>query len=144
MSRRTDVELVYEGLSVFARRAREMSAEFHPGLTLVAYTQLSYIDARQDVRATDISADWGLDKSTVSRQLDGLVAAGLIERTGERPGRRGQVLQLTRAGRRALAAAETSIRRALVVHLKAWDDADVASFGALLARFNEIEVSAGR
>jgi DNA-binding MarR family transcriptional regulator len=124
---------------VKARRARELSAELHPGLSLVAYTALSYIEARPDTRSADIAADWGLDKSTLSRQINQLVAADLLVRTGERPGRRGQQLELTPSGRHALDAAAESIRARLIGALQTWTDHDVRTFTKLMIRFNGLQ-----
>lgn len=138
MTREADLELLYEELTVFARRARELSSELHPGLSLVAYTVLSYIETRPDSRAADIAADWGLDKSTVSRQLNQLVDDELVTRTGERPGRRGQQLELTVAGRQALDAAGQSIRTLLYGQLGDWTDRDIAKFTQLMTRFNDV------
>jgi DNA-binding MarR family transcriptional regulator len=129
-------EAVYEELSVFARRARELSADLHPGLTLTQYTLLSFVQARPGTRATDIAAAFGVEKSTVSRQLDQLAAATLLRRGGDHPDLRGQVLTLTAKGRRALDTAARSIRSALEDQLGNWDAADVATFARLLARFN--------
>jgi DNA-binding MarR family transcriptional regulator len=138
VARVSDLEQLYDGLTVFARRARELSSELHPGLSLVAFTMLSYVETRPDTRAADVAADWGLDKSTVSRQIDQLAAAELITRTGERPGRRGQVLELTDTGRQALNAAAGSIRERLYRQLHDWTDGDIAAFAQLLARFNDL------
>lgn len=138
VGRTSDLQQLYDGLTVFARRARELSSELHPGLTLVAFTLLSYVETRPDARAADIVADWGIDKSTVSRQIDQLAASGLITRTGERPGRRGQVLQLTDTGRRALNDAAGSIRERLYRELNDWTDRDIATFARLMARFNDL------
>jgi DNA-binding MarR family transcriptional regulator len=139
MARTDDLEQLYEGLTVFARRARELSAELHPGLSLVAFTILSYIEARPDTRAVDIAAEWGIEKSTMSRQISQLEAADLITRTGERPGRRGQHLELTVAGRTALDAAAASVREALFHQLHDWTDRDVATFARLMSRFNQLD-----
>ena len=139
MTREKDLEQLYEGLTVFARRARELSTELHPGLSLVAFTLLSYIESRPDARAVDIAADWGVDKSTVSRQINQLECAALIARIGERPGRRGQQLELTAAGRDALAAAAESIRALLFKQLQDWTEADIRTFAGLITRFNQLQ-----
>jgi DNA-binding MarR family transcriptional regulator len=139
MPRETDLQQLYEGLTVFARRARELSSELHPGLSLVAYTVLSYIETRPDTRSADIAADWGLDKSTVSRQINQLVAAGLLIQAGERPGRRGQQLELTSPGRQALEAAAESIRSRLYSALQTWTDRDIHTFTKLMTRFNRLQ-----
>src|SRR6478736_1440913 len=70
MTRETALEDLYHGLTTMARRARDMSDELHPALSLVAYTLLTEIDLTPGTRAADLCAHFGLDKSTLSRQLD--------------------------------------------------------------------------
>ena len=89
------VNHLYQGLATLMRRRAELSAEVHPGLSLTAYTVLTQIQAAPGTRACDLADLFGLDKSTVSRQINELQAAGLIGREGERPGRRGYTLVLT-------------------------------------------------
>jgi DNA-binding MarR family transcriptional regulator len=84
-----------------------------------------------------LASIYGLDKSTVSRQIDQLECAGLLRRVGERPGRRGQVLELTDAGTDALATAADSVRAVLAASLVDWQDRDLRAFATLLARFND-------
>ena len=143
MSREADIEELYEGLSLLVRRSREFSAVLHPGMTLVAYTLLGQIEARPGIRAADLASMFGLDKSTVSRQIDQLVSQGLLRRSGERPGRRGQVLELTAAGTTAMVAAADSVRAALVASLGEWANEEVGTFALLLRRFNDHTSSIG-
>ena len=96
------VNHLYQGLATLMRRRAELSAEVHPGLSLTAYTVLTQIQAAPGTRACDLADLFGLDKSTISRQLNELQAAGLIGREGERPGRRGYTLVLTAQGQRQL------------------------------------------
>ena len=74
--------------------------------------------------------------NTVSRSVDQLVATGMLRRAGERPGRRGQILQVTPAGNEALASAADSVRGALQKRLADWDDDAIANFAALVTQFN--------
>ena len=136
MAREAALEDLYQALSTLVRRSRDLGADLHPGLSVVAYTLLVQVEAEPQARAADLAAHFGLDKSTVSRQLDQLVAAGLLRREGERPGRRGQCLALTGAGRQALAGAAREVRCCLAQWLADWDDADIATLGGLMARFN--------
>ncbi len=106
-------------------------------MSLVAYTLLAQIDVTPEARAADLAAHFGLDKSTVSRQLEQLIAAGLLRREGERPGRRGCGLALTTAGQQHLAAAAQAVRCQLAEWLTDWDERDVAAFGQLVSRFNQ-------
>lgn len=137
MAREAALEDLYQGLSTLIRRARDQSDDLHPGLSLVAYTLLDQIGSCHEARAADLAAHFGLDKSTVSRQLEQLASAGLLRRECERPGRRGYGLVLTDAGRQLLDAAAQAVRDRLHEWLSDWDDADVASFGALVSRFNQ-------
>src|ERR1700678_2637880 len=102
MPRTTHVASLYEELSLLVRRSQEFSAEIHPGLSLVDYALLKRIAGSPGVRAADLAALFGLDKSTLSRQVNVLVDRGLVARTGERPGKRGVVLELTDDGEVAL------------------------------------------
>jgi DNA-binding MarR family transcriptional regulator len=137
VTREAALEDLYHGLTTMARRARDTSGDLHPGLSLVAYTLLTEIDLTPGVRAADLCAHFGLDKSTLSRQLDQLISAGLLRREGERPGRRGSVLALTPAGQQHLAAAAQAVRDRLAERLGGWDDGDIATFAHLITRFNQ-------
>ncbi len=137
LSRDAVLEDLYQGLSTLVRRARDLGDDLHPGLSLVAYTLLARLDITPEARAADLAAHFGLDKSTVSRQLEQLISAGLLRREGERPGRRGCRLALTDAGHRHLAAAAQAVRCQLADWLTDWDDRDLAAFGQLVSRFNQ-------
>jgi DNA-binding MarR family transcriptional regulator len=141
MAREAALEDLYQGLTTLARRARDVGDRLHPGLSLVAYTLLAQIDVTPGMRAADLAAHFSLDKSTLSRQIEQLISAGLLRRDGERPGRRGYVLALTAAGRQHLDAAAQAVRDRLTERLADWDDRDIAAFAQLIAQFN---LSAGR
>jgi len=137
LSRDAVLEDLYQGLSTLVRRARDLGDDLHPGLPLVAYTLLARLDVTPEARAADLAVHFGLDKSTVSRQLEQLISAGLLRREGERPGRRGCRLALTDVGHRHLAAAAQAVRCQLADWLTDWDDRDLAAFGQLVSRFNQ-------
>jgi DNA-binding MarR family transcriptional regulator len=136
-SREAALDELYQGLATLVRRARDLGGDLHPGRSLVAYSLLVQIDLTHQARAADLAAHFGLDKSTVSRQLEQLTSAGLLRREGERPGRRGYGLALTDAGQQELAAAARGVRDRLADRLSGWDDRDVAAFGRLVSRFNQ-------
>jgi DNA-binding MarR family transcriptional regulator len=137
MAREVALDDLYQGLTTLARRARDVGDDLHPGLSLVAYTLLIQIDITPGMRAADLAAHFCLDKSTLSRQLDQLISAGLLRRDEERPGRRGYVLTLTAAGRQHLDAAGHAVRDRLAERLTDWDDRDIAAFAQLVTRFNQ-------
>jgi DNA-binding MarR family transcriptional regulator len=136
VTREAALEDLYKSLTTMVRRARDVGDDLHPGLSVVAYTLLTEISLTPGVRAADLCAHFGLDKSTLSRQLEQLISAGLLRREGERPGRRGNVLALTPAGEQHLAAAAQAVRSRLAEWLSYWEDQDIAAFAELVARFN--------
>ncbi len=137
MSRRTHVAALYEELSLLVRRSQEFSGEIHAGLSLVDYTLLTRIAGSPGTRAADLAALFGLDKSTLSRQVQVLIDRGLVERSGERPGKRGVVLELTHDGQDALAAAVAGVRAALGEWLDGWSEREISDFAAMVARLNQ-------
>jgi DNA-binding MarR family transcriptional regulator len=136
MAREAALDDLYQGLTTLARRARDVGDHLHPGLSLVAFTLLTQVDATPGIRAADLAAHFALDKSTLSRQLEQLISAELLRRDGEQPGRRGYVLTLTAAGRQHLDAAGQAVRDRLAERLTDWDDRDIAAFARLVTRFN--------
>jgi len=140
MAREAALDDLYQGLTTLARRARDVADSLHPGLSLVAYTLLIQIDGTPGVRAADLAAHFCLDKSTLSRQLDQLISAGLLSREEEQPGRRGYVLSLTAAGRKHLDATAQAVRDRLAERLTDWDAHDIAAFAQLVTRFNQPNV----
>jgi DNA-binding MarR family transcriptional regulator len=135
--RNSVIEDLYRQLNAMIRRSRELSNDLHPGLSLVGYTFLSMVDTTPALRASDLAERLGLDKSTVSRQLNQLFEAGLLDREGGRPGRRGDPLSVTPAGRRALEADADRVRARLTRWLQDWEEDDIAAFGVLMGRFND-------
>jgi DNA-binding MarR family transcriptional regulator len=136
MTRDGAIEELYRQLNMLIRRSRELGNELHPGLSIVAYTFLSLVETTPDIRASDLADRLGLDKSTVSRQLNQLFEAGLLDREGGRPGRRGDPLSLTVAGRNVLIADANQVRTRVTRWLEGWDDGDITALAGLLDRFN--------
>jgi DNA-binding MarR family transcriptional regulator len=129
------VNHLYQGLATLMRCRAELSAEVHPGLSLTAYSVLTQIQAAPGTRACDLADLFGLDKSTVSRQLNELQTAGLISREGERPGRRGYTLVLTAEGQRKLEQEAERARKHLSEGLASWKERDIIAFAAMIERF---------
>ncbi len=144
MARDDALNDLYRQLSSLIRRSRELGNELHPGMSLMAHTFLSLVESTPEIQASDLVDRLGLDKSTVSRQLNQLFESGLLDREGGRPGRRGDPLTLTPKGRRALAADAKQVRSRVVDWLENWDNRDIAAFADLIARFNaSVDASIG-
>ena len=133
--RESAIDRLYQALATLMRRRPELSAEVHPGFSLTGYTMLREVEAAPGTRAKDLADLFGLDKSTVSRQLDELEAAGLVRRAGERPGRRGQALALTDEGQRRLEIEAEHARHHFSDRLAAWKNRDLTAFAEMVERF---------
>jgi DNA-binding MarR family transcriptional regulator len=129
------IDHLYKALAHLIRRRSELAGELHPELSLVGYTFLVEIEARRGTRATDLAARFGLDKSTVSRQVNQLEAARVVRREGERPGRRGYTLVVTSEGEAALEREAGRVRQRLGEALVQWNVGEITSFADTLDRF---------
>jgi len=69
------------------------------GVTLAQCHLLLETEPRGSTSVTELSEIMGLDKSTLSRTVDGLCRAGLLDRQVDACCRRQQVITLTEAGR---------------------------------------------
>ncbi|MET0594305.1 MAG: MarR family transcriptional regulator [Polyangiaceae bacterium] len=120
---------------VFSRNSQLRAAELFDGLSVVAFSVLSYVDRTLYPNASELAKQFNLDKSTVSRQLAQLEGDGLLRRVADPTRPRMKILEITKKGRRHLAAVETHQQRALLERFKDWPDDDVAAFATLFWRF---------
>jgi DNA-binding MarR family transcriptional regulator len=79
---------------------------------------------------------FGLDPSTITRQVRSLEAAGLASRASDPLDRRVVVLELTDTGRAVLERARSRRRASLQRTLASWSEADLNDFGRLMTEFN--------
>lgn len=132
------IDTVYSELETVSRRAVARARHKSAPLSFVEHSLVTFIASNPGCRATDIAADFGLNRSTVSRQLSGLVELGLVEpgpAVGAE-GRRGQALALTERGRDLLARSVDANRSALSDRLAGWTAAEVDALAAALHRLN--------
>ncbi|PZS29336.1 MAG: MarR family transcriptional regulator [Pseudonocardiales bacterium] len=127
-------------LSLLLRRARalsaELSREIHPDIDAGGYALLSTLTEAGPLRANDLAELFGVDKSSISRQVQRLERLGLLERRHDDSDRRALLLGATPEGRRRLAAAADARRLRFRARLGAWNEADVTHLAALLRRLN--------
>jgi DNA-binding MarR family transcriptional regulator len=132
-------------LAVMLRRARafsdEMARTVHPELEAAAYGLLMHVvdSSGQDesgVRAADLADYFGIDKSTVSRQVRLLESLGLLARTTDPQDARSLRLVPTEEGLRRLQTARQARRTRVLSRVHDWTDDEVAELARLLARFN--------
>ncbi len=98
-----DIQTIKKFREVLRRFERELfmqnSCSCCSGVTLAQCHTLLEIESKGKESLTELASKLGLDKSTVSRTVDGLVNVGLVDRTIPEDNRRMATIQLTDAGR---------------------------------------------
>jgi DNA-binding MarR family transcriptional regulator len=101
---------------------------------LGTYALLRILQCHGAMRVTSLAAAAGLDTSTVSRHVQQLERAGLVERSADPADGRAQQVVLSVTGDRLLAESIARRRAVLDRTLQHWDPEDVAMLDTLLAR----------
>ena len=134
-------------IALLLRRARviseRLSGELHPDLDGSAYGLLALLQDLGPLRAGELVARLGQDKSTVSRQVAKLVELGLVDRTADPVDGRAQVLAPSPEGSTRLARIRDARRSRWAADLADWPTEDVAMLAELLARLNTIGEARG-
>ena len=84
-----------------------------------------------------LATAFGLDPSTITRQVQSLEKLGLAVRRTDPADRRASILELTDEGREVLERTREHRRNRLFAVLSDWADQDRQEFGRLLKKFNE-------
>ena len=129
-------------IALLLRRSRAIStrlaSELHPELDGAAYGLLALLQDTGPLRASDLVARLGLDKSTVSRQVAKLVDLGLVDRAADPVDGRAHVLTPSAEGTARLSRVRVSRRARWEADMNDWPAADVARLAELLNRLNGI------
>lgn len=129
-------------VALLLRRARAISGrlggQLHQDLDGAAYGLLVLLDDAGPLRASDVVARLGLDKSTVSRQVASLVDLGLVDRVADPDDGRAQVLSTSEEGHRRLSRLRDARRARWEADLADWETSDVATLAQLLGRLNRL------
>jgi DNA-binding MarR family transcriptional regulator len=127
-------------IGLLLRRSRAISArlaaELHPDLDGAAYGLLALLQDAGPQRASDLVTRLGLDKSTVSRQVNSLVTLGLVDRAADPEDGRALVLTPSAEGSAQLARIREARRARWEADMAGWPVEDVARLADLLGRFN--------
>jgi DNA-binding MarR family transcriptional regulator len=129
-------------IGLLLRRSRAISSrlagQLHPDLDGAAFGLLALLQDAGPLRASDLVARLGLDKSTVSRQVASLVGLGLVDRSADPDDGRAQVLTPSAEGAARLAEIRDARRERWEADLGDWPAEDVATLAALLSRLNRL------
>ena len=83
-----------------------------------------------------LATAFGLDPSTITRQVQALEEIGLAARKTDPSDRRASILDLTDSGREVLDSTRDRRRAKLQQALAEWPESDLTDFGRLLKEFN--------
>ncbi|WP_158648011.1 MarR family winged helix-turn-helix transcriptional regulator [Nocardioides houyundeii] len=123
-------EDLLDQLSLYGRRARGAVERVAPELSFAEYSLLGYVRTTDGARAHDLAQVFGLDKSTVSRQLAGLTRRGLVERDETR------CLRVTPEGERLLRSARAALLDLLGERVTDWTLEERRTLADLMRRYN--------
>ncbi|MFC4021321.1 MarR family winged helix-turn-helix transcriptional regulator [Micromonospora sp. GCM10011542] len=135
------IRAVEHELTALLRRGRavswEIAREVHPNLEPNTYGLLLWLRRCGSVRLTDLAARLGVGKGTLSRQIQGLEALGLVRRDPDPTDRRAAQISMTEEGQRRFDAARAARLGQFLRVLETWPARDVEEFARLLGRFND-------
>lgn len=126
---------ILRALIVISRRGVADARIANLSLSMTDQSILGYIVDHPGCRSTDIAQAFRLNRSTVSRQLAGLMKLGIVCETADASGR-GRPLELTDSGWAAYDEAIGILQGVVDETLDDWTDAEVARFAHDLQRFN--------
>jgi DNA-binding MarR family transcriptional regulator len=134
------LERIERELTLLIRRAMKLRLPI-PGsegqtLDRSAYAILARLYHGGPHRLTALADVFELDISTVSRQVQVLWKAGLVERATDPVDRRAALLTLSRAGQELVESYQARRHRRIQIAIDAWPEADREVFATLLERFN--------
>ncbi|ROP64059.1 MarR family winged helix-turn-helix transcriptional regulator [Curtobacterium sp. PhB115] len=131
--RNSEIGRAYTELARITRRASIRARGSDQVLSVVDQSLVDFVVQHEGCMAIDIARYLRLNRSTISRQLSGLLATGLIRTTDGGTGN-AKPLEATDAGRAALARSVQLHRDALEERLAGWSDDDIALLAGLLER----------
>ncbi|WP_309080181.1 MarR family winged helix-turn-helix transcriptional regulator [Zhihengliuella sp.] len=138
--RQEAINAMEEQLSLLWRRSRaignKVARSVHPDMEPGAYGLLRTLQRCGAMRLTELAAEIGVGKPTVSRQVSMLESIGVVSKEVDPSDGRAQTISLTPAGAEQLAAAQTARRRVFHTLLEDWQDEELAELAGLLGKLN--------
>ncbi len=130
-------ELVHELELLFSLLARTGAGVDGPALTSTQRVVLIELVSAGPLRLGALAASIGLSDPTASRAVDGLVAAGIVERRPDPDDRRAVLHVATSKGREWVERRRTEVAAALDTALEGMPAADRAQLVRLVAALND-------
>ncbi|GAA4473591.1 hypothetical protein GCM10023094_07540 [Rhodococcus olei] len=117
---------------------RARAHEIDPKLDPACYPLLMLLTRQDDaVRMATLIAELGVEKSTLTRQIDALTRLGLVRRIPDPCDARAKLVELTTDGRARLTAQRDEHVARWRERLALWDPADLRTLSALLRRLGD-------
>jgi DNA-binding MarR family transcriptional regulator len=130
---------IEQQMTVLLRRVQRIHLSTSDGdvnLERSAYGIMCKLADEGPQRLGALAATFGLDPSTITRQVQALEEIGLASRSSDPRDRRASILDLTGTGRQVLEQTRSHRRSRLEQALSDWSGQDRADFARLLLEFN--------
>ncbi|MGF7121226.1 MarR family winged helix-turn-helix transcriptional regulator [Rhodococcus sp. AG1013] len=118
-------------------QSRAQARAIHPKLDPACYPLLVILTRADAVPMSDLVAELGVEKSTLTRQIDALVRLGLAERRPDPQDARARLVALTDPGRGRLTESREAVIARWRERLSRWDPEDVRQLATLLRRLGD-------
>lgn len=133
-------EQIEQQLTILLRRVQSIHLSTSSGeidLDRSAYGILCRLADEGPQRLGSLATAFGLDPSTITRQVQALEKAALVHRRADEDDRRASILDLTEEGRTVLQHTRAYRRERLQEIIDEWPAGDRDDFARLLAKMND-------
>ncbi|MFT4009112.1 MAG: MarR family transcriptional regulator [Nocardioidaceae bacterium] len=140
----TSYAQIEQQLTILLRRSQSIHVSTVVGevdLDRSSYGILCRLADEGPQRLGSLAQAFGLDPSTITRQVQALEQTGLVHRNTDPSDRRAALLDLTDEGRRVQSGIREHRRGRLQAIIADWSEHDAAEFGRLLQKFNDVATS---
>ncbi|MFW0794420.1 MarR family transcriptional regulator [Gordonia sp. CPCC 205515] len=118
-------------------QSRERSRAIHPRLDPTCYPMLALLSRNDAVPMSQLVSELGLEKSTLTRQIDSAARLDLVERRPDPQDARARLVALTDLGRARMDEVHATALANWRDRLSRWDQDDVRTLARLLRRLGE-------